>query len=533
MISPTERKLVFASDNDDDDQVNKFKEEYEKIEASIKEKSRKKSRLNASVRDLQAKLENLKKMNKIQKAQQLEIEKSLRLRKKKFDEDNSSLERAKDQYISSSKKAERVKNIIEKIKAELQKAKILIENEESKLREIRPCVIDYGLLQTNIQLMKQRIDNKKEILKQRNLDFAEAQQKMQQLTSDEQKLSNSRHNLEESLDDLDARRLQTQQILTDPIDNLDYEESIVADAERDANETEQRHNQIQVDDGQQIMEKILEEIIALEQDNDMRREGLDARQKQLDAFKEEYLKNPIVSPQPSKSPEIKYSRQTLSITEAQEQVEKLSAQLEAKLQSVEDEERAIDDLVKNNILKRKEIDDKYRVKLEKLNQLQTMKNTLEALMLSISELMEKNDQLMQKSDKNQKMIDEINHRNANAERDRNKNNSVALYLQKLRQGLKDKEEEKRARDEMLEVLRAQIKEGEEEFAKLEANLKLKEQEAQKVEEQMKDVTAKLENANARAAEQKRLLDEFIESHPYINRDPNDMIGQLAQLVAGA
>ncbi|EAY07720.1 hypothetical protein TVAG_118010 [Trichomonas vaginalis G3] len=533
LSSPTERKLIFDDDAEDNDQVKQFKEEYQKLEASIKEKSRKKSRLNAAVRDLNSKLESMKKANKIQKIQQNEIEKSLRIRRKKFEENNSSYEKAKDQYIASSKKAERVKTIIEKIKTELQKAKILIESEESKLREIRPCVVDYGLLQTNIQLMKQRIDNKREILKQRNIDFSEAQQKMQQLVSDEQKYINSKNTLEENLDDLDARRHQTQQILTDPIDNLDYEESIVADAERDANETEQRHNQIQSDDGQQIIDKILEEIVALEKDNSVRREGLESKQKQLDAFKESYAKNPIVSPMPSKSPEIKYKSQPLSIAEAQEQVEKLSAQLEAKLQSVEDEERAIDDLVKNNILKRKEIDEKYKAKLEKLNQLQTLKNTTEALIFSVSELMAKNDHLVEISDRNQKSIDEINHRNANAERDRNTNNKFSLELQKLRQGLKDKEEERRAMDEMLAELKKQIEQSEKDYTQLEASLKMKEEEAAKIEENMKEITSKLENANQRAAEQKKLLDEFIEAHPYINRDPNDMIGQLAQLVSAA
>ena len=272
-------------DSNIEDPVKLFKEENEKLEQLIKEKTKQKSRLNAAIRETAIKVDSLRKNVKVLQAKQNSRELELKERKKTLATTSIEFDKAKDAYNSAQKKSERVKSVIDKIKTELQKAKILIENEESKLREIRPSVIDYRLLETNIEYFKQRIESKKAMLKQKNEDYATAKQTLQDLQKEEQKLTDLKINLEESLEDLDARRIQTQQILTEPIDNLSYEEEIVADAENDVKEIESRHNLIQTE-GIQISPEIIDEITSLEQENEVRREGLETKKKQLEQMKQ-------------------------------------------------------------------------------------------------------------------------------------------------------------------------------------------------------------------------------------------------------
>ena len=214
-------------------------------------------------------------------------------------------------------------------------------------------------------------------------------------------------------------------------------------------------------------------------------------------------------------------------------MDNISKQLNEKLKKVDEAEQATDDLEKSNFAKRKEIEESWGKKAEKMKGLIQQKNILESLMMNIGEISAQNDHLNEDSARNHNRIDELIHRNSNAQRDKNKNNSVALALQKMREALKEKEKENQKMDETLESMRQANKKLEAECADLEESMKSQEEKILKLEDEAKQLDISVHAATERSNAQKKLLDEFIAAHPYIQQDPNDMMNQLTKIVQAA
>lgn len=509
-----------------DNPIKIFREEYEKLEEVIKDKAKQKSKISRQIREICLEIDQHKRTLSSRQAKVSEKEKLLRTRQSNVTDVGLDQTSEKAAYEKAQQRQATLRGKIDKMRKELEKARILIENEDAKLREIRPSLVDYHLIETNINYISQRVESRKKILNQKMEEWNAAKQQLKQLSKDEQELSAQKVMLENKFDEFEDRRAETLRVLSEPIDNLQYEEQIVADAEKDAEETEKRQLNFQNEDGYLKNQQILEEIAEQERANEQRRLSLEQRKQIVEAETKNYQKVALASPTKSPDTPRKINAEQLKTESARELMEKITRELNEKLAKVSKEEEEIDKIEQKYQSERKQIEGEYRGKKEQMKLLSDQIRRLETLMINISELNSQIDDLENESLDNQSKIGQLKRRNKNAERDKSRNAEFRSKIDEIRKGISDKENARQQMDLQIEEMRRTIPKHEEEIEQIRQELTKQSEAAEIVRAQVKEAASKVESITAQIEEQQAALSKFLEEHPTTANDQNTMSALL-------
>lgn len=506
--------------------VDQFSQDYQRIETKIRDYQEKKDELSKIVHDQTLQYDISKRQYQSRVAVFNERLNSVTQKKKEMKNLKIDLAQAESAYkeanesnVKISKEVKKLKDSLETIYKEI--ADSLTKGYEKDLNEN---------LNSSQKRILSSIETLKKVIQNRNIHmmkieelYSTASQKLSQIQKVGKQLTRKKQKLIEKESQIDSRRLQTLQIMAEPIDSLFYEEEVAKEVERDAENAEKRISAEQKFDSQfpiqneEDYSRELTEIAQIENENSKRKVILSKKKEYVADLKKSVLKaqnaNSEKSPKkisPRKKP---VSPSAPNSSEMHSVVEQISQRLQKKQKELDEEERTIDELSAKNALWRKNKTKEWEEKIKKMDELSKQIHEIQSFLLSINEIKEQIDEKRQTSLDLESKIAQIKRKIDNVERDKNFNNNNNRNLQNIRKRYEEHKKEIELNSQRIEEMRESVSELEKEVKESEERYRKEEINTIKIEENVKKLEEKIAAIVSKVHTEENQLDDLLKKIP--------------------
>lgn len=506
--------------------ADQFSQDYQRIEAKIRDYQEKKDELSKIVHDQTLQYDISKRQHQARVAVFNERLNSVTQRKKDMKNLKTDLAHAESAYKEANESNNKVSEEVTQLKDSLES--IYKEIAESLTKAYEKDLND------NSNLFQKRIlssiETLKKVIQNRNIHmmkieelYSTATQKLSQIQKVGKQLNRKKQKLIEKESQIDSRRLQTLQIMAEPIDSLIYEEEVAKEAERDAQSAEKRisadqklYSQITPQSEEEYSQEV-SEIAQIENDNSKRKVILAKKKEYVAELKKSVSKSqnsPSSEKSPKKiSPRKKVVSPTQNNNEMHSVVEQISQRLQKKQKELDEEERAIDELSAKNALWRKNKTKEWEDKIKKMEELSKQFHEIQSLLLSISEIKEQIDEKKQTSMDLESKIAQIKRKMDNVERDKNFNNNNNKNLQSIRKRYEEHKLEIEQNSQRIEEMRENVNELEKDVKDAEERYRKEEINTIKLEESVKKLEEKIASIVNKVHTEENQLDDLLKKIP--------------------
>ena len=503
------------STNKKSNKVDQFSREYQRLEDSIKIYQEKKDKLSKLIREQEL---------------QFDIEKRKYLSHAAIFNEKISAARTRKKNISSQlpdfDSASRENNL-----AQLRNSKLLNEVDTlkkqlvvvyQKIADTLSQTFDSNV-ESEIPKLNSNISKLKKMIEQRNAQklnnqqtYSSLQKNYEDIQKKEEEYNNLKNEINEKENQIDNRRIRALQIMAEPIDSLTYEEDMTKEAEKDANNAEERFsNKATINDIDFSNE--LENVTQLESENTKRKAIITKKRISIAELKNSIkninkLDNIITKNENKKDRKIEI-KDDIQTQDMHELVEQISLRLQKKQKEVDEEERKIDQLSAQNALLRKQKTYEWEQQMKKIEELNQNYHEIETLLLHISEVTEQNDEEKQTLSELETKIAQLKRRIENALRDQKSNSTNSQRLQMLREKYENRKKEVEENDKRIEEMKESYEELQNFVKDAEKGLKERESEVIKLEDQIKTIEVRVSETVQKLHDEESKLDDLLKKLP--------------------
>lgn len=507
--------------------IDQFSQEYQRIETKIRDYQEKKDELSKIVHDQTLQYDISKRQHLSRIAVFNERLNSVTQRKKEMKSLKTDITSAESAYKEANESNSKVLKEVSQLKKSL-------ENIYQEIAESLTQVYEKDLNSNSDSSQKRilsSIDTLRKVIQNRNVHlmkieelYSTASQKLSQIQKVGKQLIRKKQKLTEKESQIDSRRLQTLQIMAEPIDSLSYEEEVTKDVEKDAENAQMRISAEQKFDSQIALQneddfsQELSEISQIENNNSKRKVILAKKKEYVEGLKKTISKTQN-SPNSERSPRKISPRKkpaspnVLNNNDMHTVVEQISQRLQKKQKEITELEKSIDELSAKNALWRKSKAKEWDEKIKKIEELSKQFHEVQSFMLAINEIKEQIEEEKQTSLDLESRIAQIKRRMDNVERDKNLNNNNNKNLQNIRKLYEEHKQEIEENQQRLEEMRESVSELEKSVKESEERYRKEEINTIKLEENVKKLEEKISTIVNKVHTEENQLDDLLKKMP--------------------
>jgi chromosome segregation ATPase len=362
--------------------------------------------------------------------------------------------------------------------------------------------------QDSITTLAQNVLEKAKRAKAAEAEIRQAKDEMGQMTTEESRLKDQKRECEARLAAVEAQRAKYEDVLAEPIDKLEFEESITIELETDGKRLEERLSSSPVVDTQ-VDDAGIAQLVA---SNGERKRALEQRRRVVDASKRSFkrMRSPSVPQRRSMT-----KREALAIDKKkmQEEIEKRTAALERKQKEIQQMESEIDTLVAEIAKTRAASVREFGNKAKILEGLVKQQAEIDELMHVLQKESEELDADTEKLTVTRAAIAHMKRASDNNERDRAACAKSGSFLEKLRRQIREKKAQIQSREDEFRARQEQVGKLGKSLAAVEAENALEEERVQALERANKALEEVVQKATQESHEERELLDQLVKKIP--------------------
>jgi predicted RNase H-like nuclease (RuvC/YqgF family) len=312
--------------------------------------------------------------------------------------------------------------------------------------------------------------------------------------------------------------------LSEPIDQLTYEEGITLEIEAELKALEAHL------EGLERAEEITPidcDLPALLGTNKKRKALLVKRREALAQLKENNPSQKMDSPQKSRRQSSQYSMKKSLPDNAQSVIDATAERLAQKRRQLEENEARFDSWIRDCEAARRRTKAELSGKSRRIEALQQSITEVEKLTMNLREETEAVDQLKRELAVIERKVGQLRRLEQNVERDRLRHKELTATLEKLKFGVREKQAQIEAKDTEIFERRRALEDGVFPLDEQDGKVKQKEAEVAKLEGQIATLAAAVDQAVRAVHQEQNLLAEIL---PKVTEESDDQFSELREML---